>query len=297
MLEITPEFKEKVVTALLEQRNNFDGSDANYARQWGINGSVYNRLKNGGREGLLKDSAWLNLGREFNISAGERSWKIVKTDVFVNIEEEIVFCQDYSKARMFVDETEIGKTVAAKYLSKTLKNCFYIDASQAKTRILFVRTLARTIGVDHTGRYADVKANIKYYLRMLSKPLVIVDEAGDIDYNTFLELKEFWNATDGVCGWYMIGADGLREKFERGINSKKVGYKEMFSRYSSKFSSVVPSGRDDRLYFYKKLITDVLSANMDDTSKLNLIVKKCLNADGGQIGGLRRAESLLILNQ
>ena len=68
----------------------------------------------------------------------------------------------------------------------------------------------KTIGVDHNGKYGEVKANIKYYLKLLPSPIVIIDEAGDLDSKAFLELKEFWNATENACGWYMIGADGLR---------------------------------------------------------------------------------------
>ncbi|MGQ3647375.1 AAA family ATPase, partial [Ornithobacterium rhinotracheale] len=90
------------------------------------------------------------------------------------------------------------------------KNAFYIDCSQAKTKQLFIRLLAKTIGVDSTGRYADVKNTLKTYLAYLEKPLIVLDEAGDLDYTAFLELKELWNATQGHCGWYMIGADGLR---------------------------------------------------------------------------------------
>ena len=48
MLQITPEFKDKVVKALME-RANFDGAESAYARQWGISASVFNRLKNGER--------------------------------------------------------------------------------------------------------------------------------------------------------------------------------------------------------------------------------------------------------
>lgn len=297
MLQITREFKESVIRALLEVRKNYDGSDAAFAKQWSINGSVYNRLKGGERDGLLKDAQWLNMGRELGVTMNERRWNMARTDVFSVIEEDIMFCKEHSKAKICVDECGIGKTYSAKYLSRTLKNCFYVDASQAKTRQLFVRLIARTIGIDHTGKYAEVKANIKYYLRMLPKPLVIIDEAGDLDYSAFLEIKELWNATEEACGWYMIGADGLRSKFERGIAGKKVGYKELFSRYSERYTTVVPSGNSDKLAFYRKLITDVLSANMTDTSNLGGIVKRCLATDSGHIGGLRRAESLLILNQ
>lgn len=297
MLQITPEFKDKVVKALMEQRANFDGAESAYARQWGISASVFNRLKNGERDGLIRDTAWLNIGRELSVSNSERKWNMARTDVFNIIEEDIAFCKLYSKARICVDECGIGKSYAAKYLSRTLKNCFYVDASQARTKQLFVRLIAKTVGVEHTGRYADVKGNIKYYLRMLPNPMIIIDEAGDLDYNAFLVLKELWNATEGTCGWYMMGADGLRNKIERGIAHKQVGYKEIFSRYSERYTSVVPSGTTDRMSFYRKLITDVLSVNMTDTTNLNGIVKRCLATDGGTISGLRRAESLLILNQ
>ncbi len=72
--------------------------------------------------------------------------------------------------------------------------------------------------------------------------LIIIDEAGDLDYPAFLELKAFWNATEGSCGWFMIGADGLRTKIESGIHSRRVGFREIFSRFSESYASVVPVG-------------------------------------------------------
>lgn len=297
MLQLTNEFKNSVITALLEVRKNFDGTDAAFARQWGINGSVFNRMKAGETEQILKDGKWLSLGRELGVSMSERRWNTAKTEVFKTIEEDVLFCKEYAKGRICVDDCGIGKTYTAQYLSRSLKNCFYVDASQAKTKQLFIRLIAQRIGLDSTGRFADVKANIKYYIKMLPNPIIIVDEAGDLDYPAFLELKELWNGTDGACGWYLIGADGLRAKIERGINGRKVGYRELFSRYSERYTSVVPTGNHDRLQFYRKLITDVLEVNMQDKSQLPMILKKCLTTDGsGYVGGLRRAESLLILN-
>jgi hypothetical protein len=297
MITLSKEFKNNVITALLEQRKNYDGSDNAFSKQWSMNNAVYSRLKSGEREGLLKDSQWLNLGRELGISMNERKWNMARTDVFTVIEEDVMFCQNYAKGKMYVDDCGIGKTFSAKYLSRTLKNCFYVDGSQAKTKQLFIRLIAKTIGVDDRSKYSEVKANIKYYLKLLPNPMVIIDEAGDLEYTAFLELKELWNATEGACGWYLIGAEGLRAKIEKGMNNKKVGFKEMFSRYSEKYSSVVPRDRQERIGFYRKLITDVLSVNMSNKDSLGTIVKRCLTTDeSGHIGGLRRAESLLILN-
>lgn len=296
MLQLSREYKDKVLKALAEIRANFDGTDGAFAKRWGISGSVYNRIKNGFIDGQLRDAQWLYIGRELGVTLHERKWNTARTEVFTIIEEDVLFCKEYAKGRVCVDDCGIGKTYTAKYLSRTQKNCFYIDASQAKTKTQFIRLLARTIGLEDRGRNAELKANIKYYLRMLPQPVVIIDEAGDLEYEAFLELKELWNATEGACGWYMMGAEGLRAKIQRGIEHKRVGFAEIFSRYSERYTTIVPTDRQDRYQFYRKLISDVLSANMDDSKELNNIVRRCLTTDGSTVGGLRRAESLLILN-
>lgn len=290
-------FKDNVASALLAVRPNFTGSDAAFAKQWGINGSVYSRIKNGERDGVLRDSQWLTIGRHLNVSVNQREWKPSRTEVFQMIEEDIAFCQTYSKSKMFVDDCGIGKTFAAKYLARTRQNCFYIDASQCKTRHLFTRALARTIGVDSVGKLHDVKEDIKFYLRTLPNPMIIIDEAGDLDRPAFLDLKEYWNATENTCGWYLMGAEGLRQYFTKGMRSKAVGFRELFSRFSERYTSIVPVDHHDKQQFYKRLITDVLSINAPEHVNIDEVVRKCLTKDeDNKIGGLRRAESLLILH-
>lgn len=296
MLQLSKEYKDKVIQALAEIRANFDGTDSAFAKRWGISGSVYNRIKNGYIDGQLRDAQWLYIGRELGVTLHERKWNMARTEVFNIIEEDVMFCKEYAKGRVCVDDCGIGKTYTAKYLSRNVKNCFYIDASQAKTKSLFVKLIARTIGLEDRGRTSELKANIKYYLRMLPQPVVIIDEAGDLEYEAFLELKELWNATEGACGWYMMGAEGLRAKIQRGIEHKRVGFAEIFSRYSERYTTIVPTDRQERYQFYRKLISDVLSVNMTNRSDLNNIVRRCLTTDGSTVGGLRRAESLLILN-
>lgn len=299
MLEITSDFRNRVAEALLAARRNYDGSDAAFAKKHGLNASIYSRIKNGETDRVLRPEQWLSLGRLLDVSPTERRWNMARTDVFRVIEEEVRFCQEFHKSRIFVDDCAIGKTYSARYLSRTLKNCFYIDASQCKTKILFARTLAKCIGADNAGTYSEVKQNIKYYLNVMPNPVVIIDEAGDLDYAAFVDLKEYWNATDGSCGWYLMGADGFASKLRAGIKRRTSSYREVFSRFSDKFSYAVPRGRSERIAFYRKLITDVLSVNMEDRSKLPAIVNKCLQTDNadGEATGLRRAESLLILLQ
>jgi hypothetical protein len=296
MIVLSDDFKKQVIDALSDQRGNYDGSDTAFAKQYGLNNAVYSRLKKGETERLLSATQWLQVGHALGLTPNQRKWVAARTDVFTTIEQDVEFCQAFAKGRICVDECGIGKTFTAKFLSRNRRNCFYVDASQAKTKQVFIRLLARTIGVDHTGKYTEVKAAIKMGLMAMPTPIVIIDEAGDLDYPAFLELKELWNATEGACGWYLMGADGLRAKIDRGINSKKVGYRELFSRYSDSYTSVVPTGKQDRQLFYRSLITAVLEQNMKDKRRLAEVVNRCLVQDSaGNIGGLRRAESILIL--
>ncbi len=296
-ITVTPEYKEEVYEAMMAQRRNFDGSNGQFAKIHGISASTFAKIHLGEREGVLSPIKWILLGHDFGISFENKKWNTAKTEVFKIIEEDILFCKAYAKAKICVDDCGIGKTYTAKYLSRTVKNCFYVDASQSKTKTQFIRLMAKSIGADFKGRYFDVKTTLKIHLKTMIQPIFIIDEAGDLEYEAFLELKELWNATEGFVGWYMMGADGLRAKIERGIYNRTVGYAEIFSRFSEKFTTIVPNNRQERNLFYKKLIHDVLEANNCPRDQMNLIIKRCLiNDNSGNVGGLRRAESLLILS-
>lgn len=295
---LTTDFKKKVLGAIERQRLNYEGSDSAFSKSLGIGGAVYNRMKHGETDGLLTMPKWLMLGREFGVELNERKWKTAQTEVFMTIKDDIEFCQAHSKSLICVDDCGIGKTYTARYLSRTLKNCFYVDGSQCKTKSQFIRAIAKAVGTENKGRYFDVKECLKYQIKSLSLPVIIIDEAGDLEYNAFLELKELWNSTEHCCGWYMMGADGLRNKIERGIENKKVGYREIFSRYSEKFTVITPREKTERQQFYIKMICQVLEENGCDKTLAIQIAKRCLtNDNSGHTSGLRRAESLLILNQ
>lgn len=291
-MKLTPAYKQKVRDTILESRNRYGGSDINYAKKLGLTNSEYSKLKNGKLDRLLSDHDWLTLGRELQVKLQKDQWKTARTTVYNEIESSLNFCKELSKSLVLVDDCGIGKTFCAKHIVHKLKNTFYIDCSQAKRKSSFIKLLAKTIGVDNNGNITEVTETIKYYLNILEKPLVVLDEAGDLDYSTFLLLKELWNSTSGNCGWYMMGADGLRVKIERGVRNKKVGYAEILSRFSDEFVKLVPSGKENRQEFYKQLIGDVATVNTKNKKQVNNLIKRCLTKESS----LRYLETLIKLN-
>jgi hypothetical protein len=227
-----------------------------------------------------------------------KNWKIARTKVFEIICNDITFCKENGKAMIFVDEPEIGKTVAARYMVESTANTFYIDCSQCRSRTNFLRELCALLNLNYSGTEHSMKMAVKKKLVTLDNPIVILDEAGDLDNDMFVELKEYWNATEGRCGWYMMGADGLRARIQRGIQYQRVGYRELFSRFNGRFMTSVPNGKADRREFYRELLTDVITANIDDKKVVPALVNKCLASDAeGEIAGLRRAETLILLQK
>lgn len=233
MLEINDDFKKKTVVALIEARQRYNHKTAEFCTKYKISPSVWSRLQGGEIEGLLTVDKWVAISQKLGVNQNERQWNLARTDVFTTIEEDILFCQVHSKSLMCVDDCGIGKTFTATYLCRTLSNCFYIDSSQSKGKIDFVKALAKEIGVSASGKTSEIKDNIKYVLRNLPKPIVIIDEAGDMNPPTLLEVKELWNATEGVCGWYMMGAEGLKRNMDRGMQNKKPGFRKFLAVFQT----------------------------------------------------------------
>jgi len=182
---------------------------------------------------------------------------------------------------MLCDLPNIGKTYTARWYVSEHRNAVYIDCSQVKTKRALVKKIAKEFGVDVNGKYQDAYEDLVYYLRSMERPLVILDEAGDLQYEAFLELKALWNATEMCCGWYMMGADGLRAKIARSMDAQKVGYAEMFSRYGGKYSKVTPDDSKEREAFLLEQARVVATVNAPEGTDIGSLVRR-------SGGGLRR---------
>ncbi len=135
------------------------------------------------------------------------------------------------------------------YYLKSIERPIIIDCGQVKTKMRMIRHIAKEFGVNFNGRYADVYDDLVYYLKSIERPIIILDEAGDIAYETFEELKALWNATEHCCGWFMMGANGLKKKIRCGMERETNSYEEMFSRYGGKFNRITPEDQKERTKF------------------------------------------------
>ena len=315
-MELTQQFKNRVFTAITESRKLFDGTDVAYSKKLGIDNSVFNRIKKGESDRLVSDTKLLQIGKILDVSDHDTEIIVAKTDVYKKIEKDIHSCKASSIALIFCDEPEIGKSFCAKNVSKKLANTFYIDCSQSKTKQMLIRKMAKTVGIDSTGKYSEVKELLKYAISAIDKPVFVLDDAGYMELPAFIEIIELWNYLEDTCGWYMIGDDTLKEKIKRAIKNQVVGFRAFLSRFNNSFLSIIPTKREKKYDFYSLLISDFFHANLpaDQHYKINELIVKCIglekeisirgvnekNKDREEIevfGALRRAKTFLKLDK
>lgn len=278
---VSEEHKKKILAAIAANRGNYP-SDAKHAKALDMSVSVYALLKRGLTEKTLADANWIRIARRLQVNLKDTvDWKAAKTDTFMYVNAQLELAQTSGLSMILCDLPNIGKTFSAKYYVQCHKNAVYIDCSQVKTKSRLVRKISEEFGVGGKGGYVGVYEDLVYYLRSIDNPLIILDEAGDLQYEAFLELKALWNATERCCGWYMMGADGLKEKINRSIDCKKVGYTEMLSRYGGKYSRVTPDDGREREMFLQKQAAAVAKVNAPEGTDIAGIVRKTQ-------GGLRR---------
>jgi len=284
---ITNELKTKIIEKLAQSRELFSGSDAKFSISIGINNAQYSRIKNGDTDRVLSEAQWVSIARRLGISLTDvPEWKTANTPVFQFITAQLQACQEKSISAILCDLSDIGKTYTAKRYAESHRNVVFADCSQVKSKQKLIRFIAKEFGVGSTGKYADVYEDLVFYLKTLPTPLIILDEAGDLTYDAFLEIKALWNATELSCGWYMMGADGLKEKIRRAINCKKVGYTEIFSRFGKRYGKVIPVAKEESEKMLQTSAAMIIKANCVDGTDINRLLKGTLGDD--DVPSLRR---------
>ena len=278
---ISDEQKSRILQAIAANRVNYP-SDAKHAASLGLSTSVYSDLKNGKTDRSVSDAGWVSIARRLGVSLRkEMEWRVARTATYDYITAQLEFSQERGLSAILCDIPNIGKTFTARHYVKEHRNAVYVDCSQVKTKTQLVKKIAEEFGVSCRGWYHDVYEDLVYYLRSIDRPLIILDEAGDLKNDAMLELKALWNATERCCAWYMMGADGLKARIDRSIEMKMVGYTEMFSRYGDRYSKVTPDDGKEREAFLMRQAGIVAKANAPEGSDIAGIVRK-------SHGGLRR---------
>mgnify|MGYP003087876672 CR=1 FL=1 len=279
-MELTNEVKSKIIEGIKADRPNYK-SNAKHAIALGISTPVYSSLMKGKTDKQLSEASWYSVARRLGVNLRpEQEWHAVVTATYEYITNQLLICQEQSVAGIICDIPNIGKTFTAKLYAKTHPHVAYIDCSQCKTKRHFIKTIAREIGISTNGTYQDMYTALVEAIKVLDNPLVILDEAGDLQNEAFVELKALFNATEHACGWFLLGADGLKARIKRSIEFQKIGWSEILSRYGERSNRVTPDNEKERQIFILEQAMQVASVNAPEWVDYKQLARRA--------GGLRR---------
>lgn len=267
------EFKLRIVNAIKDEANKFE-SNAKFAVVLDINPAQLSRLVHNDTDRVVSNAKLMQIARQLNVPENpSAAWNTVKTEAFEFVYEQLKACQQNSISGILCDIADIGKSHTAKVYCRENRNAVYIDCSQVKNRQKLIKKIAKEFGIDHEGRYHVIYEDLTQYIRSMTAPLIVLDEAGDLEYPAFLELKALWNATEFSCGWYMMGADGLQEKLERSRRLKRVGFTEIFSRFGSRYQRVTPADHESQQEFKKRQMAQIATGNNSKVTPKEMFIK------------------------
>lgn len=257
--DIKLKIAEAIESALTSERYD---SASKMAKSLGISPTHISRIRRHETENVLSNRRWIDLAIKLSIEIDGRQYlKTAATDCFKFITDQLAFCQENSVSGLFCDRADIGKTHTAKIYTQKHKNCILIDCSQVKTKNQLLREISRECGLSDKGWISHIYKRLVFHINTTPQLLIILDEFGDLHHEAFMEVKALWNATDGNCGWYCMGADGLRKKFENNLEYEKIGYAENFSRLGSKYRRVTPISDVEFKKFQQNQIAIIGRAN------------------------------------
>lgn len=256
-MTITTPQKQQIQAAIMADFESRSAATSGYvqsrhANYLGINTSVYSRMKSGETDRLLSDGEWVRLALKLNVQLLELSWKVAKTATFRTITGQLQVCMNNAVGGIFCDDSNLGKTFAGKEFARHYANVAFVDCSGVKTWSKLIRAIARAFGFNTNGSLTEIRQGVIDGVLALEHPLIILDEAGDLSDSAILELKGLWNSLEYLCGWYMMGANGLRVKMERKMNWNKVGYEELFNRLGSRFQNMTATMTEGQTMIFKR---------------------------------------------
>jgi len=235
---------------------------------------------------FITDAKWIGIAQKLNVNLKEQPrHETAMTKTVVYLLKQFEICQKSKTGGLFCDLSDIGKTEAAKYYVATRPGAYRIDCSIFKNKRRLVHEIARQLEVPKKRNYGETYDALVWQINNSPEDiLIILDEFGDIQYDAFLEVKGLWNATEGNCGWFQLGADALKVKFDRGKDNQVVGYHENFSRFGAKYQKCINEDVEGRKKDLRTQAALIAKLNAPEGADIQRLVNEC----GGSLRNLMK---------
>lgn len=293
-MTLTPQIKQSVVDTLLRdmQERGFSSQSA-YARyiqnllDIKFDKSAFSLIKKADGRNAIKESSWLRLAKHFRL-LGDSQWVTAETETYKTIHLALDLCRENGIWQVLCDGAGLGKSYAAiEYAKAHKETVIYVDCSECGTKNDFITSLAARFGLERTSTYTKLWREVMDELLLLDRPLLLLDEFGDVADSVITLLKTLYNRADAGdhmdLGCYCIGANNLQKRLTDGRKRNKQSYAEFWSRFDNKITDLKFDPqikvRREQIQLEVQAIVD-RNLPTDLAGKRDEIVAKCTNTMG-----------------
>lgn len=181
---------------------------------------------------LISDSLWAKVKVNLNINW---DWQIAQTTNLKTITDLLKAAQNAGMSICISDREGLGKTVGYEYYKRNNPNVILIRCKNYWSKKSFARHQLLACGLPDEGTTEEMIERFQEHLTSLNDPIVIQDQFDKLKEPQKDLFMDYYNELDGECAFVLSGVPHLKKQEESGYKKNKMGYRERFSRYGSKF--------------------------------------------------------------
>ncbi len=251
-------------------------SQKKLATRAGVSPATITQIVKGNWE-LIKDELWLKVKAKLNI---DWAWQLAPTDnltIFYNL---VKTAQEQSESICISDKSGVGKTTAFKHYQNTNAKVILIECKNYWSKKSFARHQLLACGLDDSGTTEEMIEAFENHLYKLKGAVVIYDQFDKLKEPQKDLFMDYYNELDSHCGFVLSGVKALKIQETKGCRRDKMGYRERFSRYGSKFIQGNPISKKDVTKICesngvtnKEVISDIYEDCYGDLRRVKRLIK------------------------
>lgn len=236
------EFKTSVQNAIIN-KIQLSGSQNEAARQLGISPAHCKSIREGDFD-KVSDKLLRQLAIKLKLTM-EHEWQISKeTKAFKFLNAVATDSQIRGLRQIVIGTWGSGKSSTLKEYSKATPNVFYIECESYFTKKVFLQELIDVMGVEDVGfTQAELIRKVIKALNKLDRPLLIIDEAGELEDPAFKQIKAISNKT--TAGIIVAGTHSLQKRIEKRVRLQKETFGEFWDRFGQRFLEMPKPSKED----------------------------------------------------
>lgn len=245
----------------------------------------------------ISEEMWRKIAVQIGSITQSKEMELVNTSA----SKDLIFCMNETmENRGFVwavSPAGSGKTATAKFISQA-PNTYYILCDEDMRKGDFAREFARACGLRTTSGLTAraIILNVVQHLKERNGVLIIFDEADKLSDTVLHYFISIYNHLEDSVGQQMVGVqfistDGhIKRRLAYGIQYKKKGYQELWSRLGSRFYEVDGNTAFD--------VNAICRANgVVNQKDINTVIKEADIADFDLRRVMRKINAILRKNQ